>query len=126
MQLAGAGILVIRETRVGIAGAGGFLQAAFHGYTGLRINDTAMTLTPVLPTGWHSIKLRGIAYKGSRLDIAYASTLSVTVLSSPADQRKATPTALTLVDAAGTRHALKAGVPLTLAALQSVSISETS
>ena len=61
-----------------LTGAGGFVQLGLSGYPGLRVNDSAMTLTPRLPSNWTSIKLRGIAYKGHRLDIFY-TTEEVTI-----------------------------------------------
>jgi trehalose/maltose hydrolase-like predicted phosphorylase len=54
-----------------ITGAGGFLQAAYHGYTGLRVNDTALAVDPALPEGTGLVRLRGIAYRGNRLDVSY-------------------------------------------------------
>ena len=63
-----------------LTGAGGFLQTAFNGYTGLRINDTALNLAPALPELARTLKLRGVAYLGNRLDIAYdGSALTVEV-----------------------------------------------
>jgi len=63
-----------------LTGAGGFLQTAFNGYTGLRVNDTALSLTPKLPEGATTVKLRGIAYLGNRLDISYhGASLEVVV-----------------------------------------------
>lgn len=58
-----------------ITGAGGFLQTAFFGYTGLRINDTACSfINPSLPEHTTYNLLRGIAYLGSRIDILYTAT----------------------------------------------------
>ena len=57
-----------------ITGAGGFLQAAYHGYTGLRINDTTLSLDPTLPEGSSYVKLRRVAYLGVRLSISYNAT----------------------------------------------------
>lgn len=54
-----------------LTGAGGFLQAALQGYTGLRVGDAALTLAPSLPELTRNIKLRGLAYLGNRLDIYY-------------------------------------------------------
>lgn len=54
-----------------ITGAGGFLQAAYNGYTGLRVNDTALGVDPALPEGTGLVRLRGIAYRGNRLDVSY-------------------------------------------------------
>lgn len=63
-----------------LTGAGGFLQTAFFGYTGLRINDTALTLNPALPEVTSKIGLRGIAYLGNRVDLRYdGAALVVTV-----------------------------------------------
>ena len=77
--------LVWTETPTGgtpnfVTGAGGFLHAALFGYTGLRVNDTAVTLAPTLPEGSTNITLRAFSYLGNRLDITYDThTLSVTV-----------------------------------------------
>jgi len=70
--------LVWTETPTGgtpnfLTGAGGFLQTAFQGYSGLRINDTALTLSPRLPQGASTIKLRGLAYLGNRIDVLYTA-----------------------------------------------------
>ena len=63
-----------------LTGAGGFLQAAFQGYTGLRVNDSALSLTPALPEITTITQLRGISYLGARIDISYdADLLNVTV-----------------------------------------------
>jgi len=77
-----APFLVWTETPTGgapnfLTGAGGFLQTAFQGYTGLRLNDTALALRPQLPEGAGTIKLRGFAYRGRRLDIFYNATTLV-------------------------------------------------
>ena len=111
-----------------LTGAGGFLQGAFCGYTGLRVNDTAMSFRPVLPVGWTSIKLRGIAYKGSRLDIAYTTAVRVTLLRDSRNKngvaKTKAPPALQLVDAAGTKHALQSGATVVLPALQGFAVVE--
>ena len=64
-----------------VTGAGGFLQAVVYGYPGLRLNDTALTFTrPAVIDGSTSLKLRGMAYLGNRLDVAYdASSITFEV-----------------------------------------------
>ena len=79
-----------------LTGAGGFLQTAFNGYTGLRINDTHMTLLPTLPEATSTIALRGIAYRGARLNVRYDAT-SLTV------EVQATPSTVPTFDAAHVR-----------------------
>jgi hypothetical protein len=64
-----------------LTGAGGFLQGVFSSYPGLRMNDTAIAFKPQLPPGAAAVKLRGLAWRGNRLDIEYdAVNLVVTVL----------------------------------------------
>ena len=68
-----------------LSGAGGFLQTAYFGYTQLRINDTALTLDPQLPELATQLALRGIAYRGARINVRYdARALSVEVQAAPA------------------------------------------
>ena len=63
-----------------LTGAGGWLQAAFGGYTGLRVNASGLFLAPALPEATGTLGLRGIALLGQRLDIDYdARTLTVAV-----------------------------------------------
>ncbi len=57
-----------------MTGAGGFLQAAFFGYTQLRIDDNQMVLKPSLPALTHVVKLRGFSYLGNIIDLQYDST----------------------------------------------------
>ena len=52
-----------------LTGAGGWLQTAFFGYSGLRINDANQTDDASTPELTSVIGLRGIAYLGSRLDV---------------------------------------------------------
>jgi hypothetical protein len=68
-----------------LTGAGGFLQAAFNGYTGLRVNLTAATLNgPSLPPGATTTTLRGLAYLGNRVTISYdVNTISITLVAPP-------------------------------------------
>jgi hypothetical protein len=83
--------LVWTETPTGgtpnfLTGAGGWLQTAFFGYSGLRIGDTNLTLSPSAPELTGAIGLRGVAYFGCRLDLAVdfsAGSLTVTVQAAP-------------------------------------------
>ena len=50
-----------------LTGAGGWLQTAFSGYTGLRVNDSALVLAPALPELAAVVQLRGVAYLGARV-----------------------------------------------------------
>jgi hypothetical protein len=54
-----------------VTGAGGLLQALALGYPRLRLNDTALSLRPLLPAGVRSLTLRGVWYLGVALDIRY-------------------------------------------------------
>ena len=71
-----------------LTGAGGFLQTAFNGYTGLRISLSAMTLTwPTLPEGATVVTLRGIAYLGNRITIVIrAASITVTLERAPSSE----------------------------------------
>ena len=81
--------LVWTETPTGgtpnfLTGAGGFLQTAFFGYSGLRVGDDNMTIAPSVaaPELTSIVRLRGVSYLGCRVDIAIdfgAATLSVGV-----------------------------------------------
>lgn len=69
-----------------LTGAGGWLQAAFFGYTGLRIGDANMTISPSTPELTSTLSLRGVSYLGNRLDIRVdysASTISVAIQAPP-------------------------------------------
>ena len=68
-----------------LTGAGGFLQAAFFGYTQLRIDDNQMTLKPSLPELTNVVKLRGFSYLGNVIDLQYdAASISFEVRSGAA------------------------------------------
>jgi trehalose/maltose hydrolase-like predicted phosphorylase len=55
-----------------ITGAGGFLQTVTFGYPGLRIEEERLLIgSPACPAGAAGIKLRGVWYRGSRLDVSY-------------------------------------------------------
>jgi trehalose/maltose hydrolase-like predicted phosphorylase len=71
-----------------LTGAGGFLQTAFNGYPGLRINDTAMAFQPQLPEGATSLKLRGVAYLGNRVDVSYTRAAITVALQGAAAARE--------------------------------------
>jgi trehalose/maltose hydrolase-like predicted phosphorylase len=69
--------LVWTETPTGgtpnfLTGAGGFLQTALQGYSGLRVGDAGVALAPLgLPEGARGCKIRGLAYLGARLDVEW-------------------------------------------------------
>jgi protein-glucosylgalactosylhydroxylysine glucosidase len=71
-----------------LTGAGGFLQTAFNGYSGLRINMSSATFhNPRQPEGATTTTLRGIAYLGNRITIVInQQTISVTVLTTPSSE----------------------------------------
>ena len=55
-----------------ITGAGGFLQAVMFGYPGIRVEDERLLLlNPMCPQGTEGVKLRGLWYLGSRMDITF-------------------------------------------------------
>jgi hypothetical protein len=54
-----------------LTGAGGFLQTALQGYSGLRVGDAGVRLAPALPEGARGCKIRGLAYLGARVDIEW-------------------------------------------------------
>jgi len=71
-----------------LTGAGGFLQVVLFGYPGLRFNDTHATFKPTLPPDTTNLKLRGLAYRGHRLDVDItASTVEVSVQKTAAPDR---------------------------------------
>jgi trehalose/maltose hydrolase-like predicted phosphorylase len=110
-----------------LTGAGGFLQALLHGYSGMRVNASALTFTnPRMPEGASAVKLRGLAYRGSRLSIALdAATASMSVevtgVAPGPSGGGGPPPALQLTDATGGVHPLAPGVPVALP-LQSVAV----
>jgi trehalose/maltose hydrolase-like predicted phosphorylase len=109
-----------------LTGAGGFLQALLHGYTGMRVNSTALAFTnPRVPEGATAVTLRGVAYQGSRLSVAIgadALTVGVTGVAPSPSGGTAAPPALQLIDAAGAAHPLAAGKPVALP-LQSFAVT---
>ena len=88
---AGGPFGVWRETPSGgcpnfITGAAGFLQALIFGYPRLRLNDSSLTFSsPMLVDGSTSLRLRGLAFLGNRLDVSYnAATIEFSLQSSAA------------------------------------------
>lgn len=69
-----------------LTGAGGFLQTAFNGYPGLRVNLTHLTFhNPSLPEGASRVALRAFAYLGNRVTVAYdAGSISIALEAPPA------------------------------------------
>eukprot|EP01114_Cavostelium_apophysatum_P014228 TRINITY_DN3638_c0_g1_i2.p1 TRINITY_DN3638_c0_g1~~TRINITY_DN3638_c0_g1_i2.p1 ORF type:complete len:663 (+),score=121.13 TRINITY_DN3638_c0_g1_i2:160-2148(+) len=57
-----------------ITGAGGFLQALWAGWGGLRVEKDQISLNPTLPPSVTSFKLAGVQYLGAWLDVEYNST----------------------------------------------------
>jgi trehalose/maltose hydrolase-like predicted phosphorylase len=66
-----------------LTGAGGFLQSVMFGYGGLRLNGTALWLDPQLPLDTAGIRLLGIEYLASTLDIEWNSTTVTVALTGP-------------------------------------------
>lgn len=54
-----------------ITGSGGYLQSLIFGMTGLRVREAGLidAYPPVLPSGWRSLTLRNIAFRGRRMTI---------------------------------------------------------
>eukprot|EP01112_Ceratiomyxa_fruticulosa_P003259 TRINITY_DN13628_c0_g1_i1.p1 TRINITY_DN13628_c0_g1~~TRINITY_DN13628_c0_g1_i1.p1 ORF type:complete len:707 (-),score=130.46 TRINITY_DN13628_c0_g1_i1:33-2153(-) len=67
-----------------ITGAGGFLQAVFAGYGGIRITPNGITGNPNLPKGSSFLKLRGVEFLGSTIDISFdGKTISILLQNAP-------------------------------------------
>jgi trehalose/maltose hydrolase-like predicted phosphorylase len=54
-----------------ITGAGGFLQTIPFGWAGMRIYDDNLSFNPQLAPSTDSMKLRGVAYQGSRFNVEW-------------------------------------------------------
>jgi len=67
-----------------LTGAGGFLQTAFCGYSGLRVNASGAFFTPALGEGMTTLGLRGLALLGNRLDVDYDGAAVRVALQAPA------------------------------------------
>ena len=54
-----------------LTGSGAYLQSLIFALTGLRIRHSGLmdAYTPVLPRGWRSLTLRGVQFRGQRLEI---------------------------------------------------------
>jgi hypothetical protein len=80
--------LVWTETPTGgtpnfLTGAGGFVQTALFGYSGIRVNDTSLTINPHNSAELTSfITINGASYLGNRLDISIdlSGTGSITLM----------------------------------------------
>lgn len=58
-----------------LTGAGGFLQTAFSGYTGLRVNASGcFFLAPALPEQTRTVGIRGVSFLGVRFSVSYDDT----------------------------------------------------
>ena len=82
-----AGYNVWKETSTGghfnfLTGAGGFLQNVIYGYAGVSIDGGALSLDPLLvPGGVSRMKLRGLRYRRSVLDVEWDElSLSITLV----------------------------------------------
>jgi len=71
---------LFRETLQGghsnfITGGGGFLQNIIQGWSGIRVDDKALTLSnPTLPPNVTSLKLRSMQYHGIRFSVYFNAT----------------------------------------------------
>lgn len=54
-----------------LATSAGFVQSFIYGLSGLRIDDEGLDpkYAPILPPGWKSVTLRGIAFRGKHYDV---------------------------------------------------------
>ncbi|HVX04102.1 MAG TPA: glycosyl hydrolase family 65 protein [Rhodanobacteraceae bacterium] len=54
-----------------LTGSAGFVQSLVYGLTGLRIEDAGLVQAypPVLPSGWKSLTLTNVTFRGRRFDI---------------------------------------------------------
>lgn len=50
-------------------GAGGALQTLLFGFSGLRLREDHIVLSPILPDHWQALRLRGLFLQGARTDI---------------------------------------------------------
>ena len=57
-----------------LTGSGGYLQSLIFGLTGLRIRAAGLldAYPAALPHGWRSLTLRGVSFRGHRLDIKFS------------------------------------------------------
>jgi hypothetical protein len=54
-----------------LTGSAGFVQSLAYGLTGLRIEDAGLVQAypPVLPSGWKSLTLTNVTFRGKHFDI---------------------------------------------------------
>jgi trehalose/maltose hydrolase-like predicted phosphorylase len=98
------------ETRTGgaftfMTGIGGFLQEFLYGYSGMRFDDRAVRLDPILAGGMGGVVLHGVAWHGRRFTVAVGATSTRVTL----DSGVRLPVA-----AAGNTHLVQQGRPLVL------------
>ena len=56
-----------------LTGAGGFLQGLWAGWAGMRLREGSLDfVTPRVPATTDGLKLRGVAYLGSKFDLVLA------------------------------------------------------
>ncbi len=71
-----------------LTGAGGWLQAAFGGYPGLRSNSSGLFFSnPSLPQGSSQQGMRGMSFLGNRLDLGYNASHMRLGLELPASEQ---------------------------------------
>ena len=71
-----------------LTGAGGFLQTAFSGYPGLRVNVSGCFLeSPSLPQGTATVGIRGVSFLGSRFSFSYGPA-TITFVAEAADAER--------------------------------------
>jgi len=93
-----------------ITGAGGFLQAVWAGYGGIRVTDNGLLLNPTLPANTSTLKFRQIQYLGSWFDATISTQSIVIELRRVSDNSRK----LYVTDTRGNLHQLAIGVPVTI------------
>lgn len=114
-----------------LTGAGGFLQGAIMGYSGLRTTDAGLVFRPVLHDGASRVVLRNFAYLGNPVSLEYdAQVATFSIPASFVDPfapssatsgaafsirgRPLAPQSLSVRDASGVEHPLAPGAAVTL------------
>lgn len=71
-----------------LTGAGGFLQTAFSGYTGLRVNASGCYfISPALPELSSTVGIRGVSFLGTRFSVVYNASTITFVAEAQGDER---------------------------------------
>jgi len=92
-----------------ITGAGGFLQAVWAGYGGIRILEDGLVFNPYLPANVTYMKLRQFQYLSSWIDLSLDTSITVTIQSQETDAP-----ALSVIDSQNKTYPLTVGKSLSL------------